>query len=260
VSEPSARAAAVGSFAIEPRFCGPPRSANGGYVAGRLAHFVEPTDELPDVEVTLRKPPPLAVPLEVVPASDGVQLMRADVVIAVARPGRVGAPPPPSVPYEQAGAAAERYTGRVDHPFPTCFVCGPERSEDDGLRLEPGSVAAPGPAEMVAASWRPHRALLAAGAQPHPDGLSPEFVWAALDCPGGWSTSMAGRPMVLGRITAHIASTPRAGQPCVVVGRLLGRDGRKAFTASALYDAQGQLLAHATATWFDVDPATVTPD
>ena len=32
--------------------------------------------------------------------------------------------------------------GRVDHPFPRCFACGPDRDEGDGLRIFPGPVGA----------------------------------------------------------------------------------------------------------------------
>ena len=37
--------------------------------------------------------------------------------------------------------------------------------------------------------------------------------------------------------------------------RNLGRDGRKSFTASTLYDADGRVVASARHTWLQVDPA-----
>ena len=40
--------------AIEKRFCGPPKSANGGYVCGLLASYIDG-----DAEITLLAPPPL---------------------------------------------------------------------------------------------------------------------------------------------------------------------------------------------------------
>ncbi len=48
---------------FERRFRGPLTSANGGYACGRLAAFVDDAD----VEVTLRRPPPLERPLAVRP-------------------------------------------------------------------------------------------------------------------------------------------------------------------------------------------------
>ena len=65
-------------------------------------------------------------------------------------------------------------------------------------------------------------------------------TWASLDCVGGWSEDLAGRPCVLGRMTARLDALPVVGEPHVVVGRHLGRDGRKSFTASTLYDADGR--------------------
>ena len=242
----------TGEFVVQPRFCGPPRSGNGGYVAGRLAAFVDADV----VEVTLRSPPPLGVPLAVLDDAPGVRLQAGETLVAQAVPASLDDAPdqrPEPVDFDTAAAAAARYAGRRDHPFPTCFVCGLDRAIDDGLRLEPGPIdeTAPG---LVAASWRPDPSLAA------DDGLiAPEFEWAALDCPGGWAAGIAGRPMVLGRMTAHVRSRSRPGAQCVVVGRLRGTDGRKAFTSSALYGAGGELLANATATWLQVDPASVVP-
>jgi hypothetical protein len=55
---------------IDRHFCGPPESGNGGYVCGMAAAFLKG-----DVEVTLRRPPPLGTPLDVViHGSDRVSL------------------------------------------------------------------------------------------------------------------------------------------------------------------------------------------
>jgi len=112
-----------------------------------------------------------------------------------------------------------------------------------------------GQEETVACPWVPDAAV--AG----PDGrtVPPEIVWAALDCPGGWTIDMVGRPSVLGRIAALVEQTPRAGGRYVVVGRLLGVEGRKAFTVSSLYDEEWRQLAQARHVWVTVDPATVLP-
>ena len=77
------------------------------------------------------------------------------------------------------------------------------------------------------------------GARSRPAGattVGPAVTWAALDCVGGWSQDLAGRPCVLGRMTARLDALPAVGEPHVVVGRHLGDDGRKSFTASTLYD------------------------
>jgi hypothetical protein len=72
-------------FAIDARFCGPPQSANGGYVGGRLASYLGGA-----VEVTLRRPPPLNQTLEVErPATDRVALVHSEVLLADARRAHV---------------------------------------------------------------------------------------------------------------------------------------------------------------------------
>lgn len=210
------------SLTIARRFNGPPDSGNGGVSCGLLASFVD----APVVEVTLRKPPPLDVAMRV---EDG-RLYDGDALVAEARPGTVEVDPPPAVTVEEAAAAAASFAGLVDHPFPTCFVCGPDHPT--GLHLFPGRVA-PG---AVAAPWTPTE-------------VEPWLVWAALDCPGGWSYDITGRPAVLGRMACRVDALPVADEPYVVVGWQRGMEGRKVFTGSALYDADGGLLALAQQTW-----------
>ncbi|QOS57996.1 hypothetical protein [Thermobifida fusca] len=225
-------------FTIDARFNGPPTSANGGYISGRLAQYVD----APAVRVRLRQPPPLQTPMTVRRSPDGgVHLLRREQLVAEAAPAGVPQqhldPVPPAVA-EQASAG---YRGYRNHPFPTCFVCGPERSTGDGLRLFAGPLGGDPEADTVACAWTPPA---------DPAGLP--LVWAALDCPGGWSVDITGRPMLLGQMTAAVFADPRPGERHVVLGRLLGVEGRKVFTASALYDAQGTELARAEAVWIRI--------
>ena len=54
----------------------------------------------------------------------------------------------------------------------------------------------------------------------------------------------------------RLTSGARGKQPLdLVVGEGRGRDGRKTFTASTLYDADGRVVATAEHTWIAVDPA-----
>jgi hypothetical protein len=146
------------------------------------------------------------------------------------------------VDHATAQAATADYDGWTGNPFPGCFVCGPDRPPPDGLGVFPGRLS--GQPDTVATSWLPDASL--AGA----DGtLPPHLVWAALDCTSGWSSDLAGRPKVLGRITAAVDAVPRIGEPCVVVGRHLRDDGRKSFTASTAYDSDGRVLGRAEALW-----------
>jgi hypothetical protein len=148
------------------------------------------------------------------------------------------------VPVEEARDAERAFVGLTSHPFPTCFVCGPDRA--DGLRIFPGPVADQDGQTRLAATWTPDESL--------GDDLSPA-TWAALDCIGGWAGDLAERTMVLARMTARVDVLPRIGEEHVVVG--LGRrtEGRKTFTAAALYDPDGRLLGRAEHLWIAVDVA-----
>lgn len=237
------------------RLRGPSSSGNGGWVAGRLAEWLDrPAGTA--VTVTLRRPPPLEVPLEVVVDADRALLVDPDgglVAEAVAAPadpadhpdpadpGTPAIPQVPPVPFALARSAERAYGGLVAHPFPECFACGTARAPGDGLGLRPGRLG--DGSERTACTWVPHASLAVDGAVPA------AVVWAALDCPGGWSAHLEGRPMVLGRMTAVVLALPRVGEECVVMGWLRGAQGRKTWTASTAYGAGGRELGRAEATW-----------
>lgn len=260
----------MSALTVPSRFCGPPVSGNGGWTAGALAAYVEPLTQpgsdprstgLPGtaVRVRLRKPPPLEVAMAVAEA-DGTTTLLADggtVAEAVRVEGDLT--PVAPVPYDVARAAEASYAGAASHPFPTCFACGPERAEGDGLRIFPGEV---GPVEgrrRVAATWTPHPSLAEqpsheSGAEPAAAHVTLPVAWAALDCVGGWSEDLLGRPMVLGQMTARVDALPRVGAAYVVVGEHRGSEGRRTMTASTLYDAEGTAVARAEHVWVTVDP------
>lgn len=210
---------------IPARFNGPPGSGNGGWSAGAFARACGLGGI---VEVTLRVPPPLDT--EMAYADGAFHAPDGTLVASVAAVDDAGEPVPP-VPAGEAALASKAYPGFSGHPFPTCYVCGPERA--DGLRLFPGNL----PDGRTAAPWTV------------PDDIRAETMWAALDCPGGWATDIAGRPMVLGRMALERRGDVRPGEPHVVVGWTTGGEGRKTHTATALHDADGTLLALARATW-----------
>jgi hypothetical protein len=230
---------------IDARFAGPPRTANGGYTAGLVAGLL--TSEPVPVTATLRLPPPLETPLDLDRRDGSAALLDDGRQVAVAEPGRFAHEPVDVVDLAVARAAEQHYRGLVSHPFPGCFVCGTAREPGDGLRLAPGPVGD----GLTACVWTPHASLTAAGA----GSVLAEMLWAALDCPGGWTSDIDARPMVLGRMTALCEDLPRVGRQYVVVGRLLGIEGRKTFTCTTLYD-EGRMIGRAEQTWITVDPAT----
>jgi len=212
------------AIVIERRYRGPDESGNGGYSAGRfaLAHGGDV------VEVTLRPPPPLETPLEL---ADGRVLAGGEVVAEV-RDAELGVAAPDHVSFGDAAAAASPDLGS---PFPNCFVCGHARG-DDGLHIHAGQVE---DRPVYAAPW-----------PVGDDTVGPEFVWAALDCPGAYATGVPGRgTVVLGRLAANVHRVPRPGERCVVVGWPLGEDGRKVYAGTVLHGEGGRLLGYGRATW-----------
>jgi hypothetical protein len=236
---------------IAPRFAGPPRSGNGGYTCGRLASVLSPEPGR-CVRVTLRHPPPLATPLQARATDGGAALMHGDLLVAEADPAGLDIAPVEAVSLAEARAAEAAYAGLRSHPFPTCFTCGTDREPGDALRLQPG----PAGDRRTACTWTPHQSLELAG----PTGrtgrsVAPEFVWAALDCPGGWTADLEGRPLVLGRMSAQLDGPVRVGEPHLVMGELRREDDRKTLTATTLYDSDGRVVARAEHVWIAVDPA-----
>jgi hypothetical protein len=223
---------------ISRRFCGPPDSANGGYACGLLAkHLHSPA------RVRLSSPPPLesALTLNItdnaVTLSDGTQLIAHG-----SASHEIAADVPGGVSFDVATEASVHYRGFSGHPFATCFVCGPERREGDGLRIFPGAVQ---DREIVAAPWIPDRSVCDSGTVPL------EVMWAALDCPSWFGpmefetgTTMA----LLGQLSARILRLPHAGEHCVVIGWSRGREGRKVYGGAAVY-ADGELLGNSEAVW-----------
>jgi hypothetical protein len=209
---------------IPARYNGPPDSANGGYAAGLVSEALGG-----GFEVTLKRPPPLGVDLDLV----GNELRYGDVVIAEARRNTTVLDAPEPVSLEEAEAASKRYAGFRQHAYPTCFTCGPERS--DGLGVFPGPVE--GREGVVAAPWTPQE-------------IRPEIIWAALDCPSGWAVDDFQREgVLLGRMAAAIHALPQQAEPHVVMGWRIDEEGRRRHAGSALFDRAGELLAAARSTW-----------
>ncbi len=230
------------TITIAQRYCGPPETGNGGYVCGLLAEFIDGP-----ALMRLQEPTPLDVAMEVRQVQSGVELIRGATIIATARRSEVALAVPRAPDYAQAEAAARDYRGFKSHPFPHCFVCGPQRKADDGLRIFPGRLAATG---LVASPWVPDASLADSAGL-----VRPEFLWAALDCPGAFAFEVAdGTPLLLGEMAASISGQVRVGERCVVIGWELTRDGRRHYTGTALFSESGELRGLARATWFEIPP------
>ena len=227
---------------IDPGFCGPDGIGNGGYVCGRLASFLDG-----DAEVTLRKPAPLGEPLDVVHSGEGrVSLYHGETLIAeacAAPEEDFSVPDAPSL--TEAQAASKRYAGHVHTLFPNCFVCAPARTED-GMQVFAGPVDGPvGGGGLLASPWLPDSRFA-----DDRGAVRPEFIWSALDCPGGFAIN--GDPAVrilLGRMSARQIAPVRAGEEHIVVGWAMGGEGRKRISGTAIYSAAGALKASVRSVW-----------
>lgn len=221
---------------VEPRFAGFPDRALGGYVCGALAG----SDAF---EVRLRAPVGLGVTLQLEEDAEGRRLRLGETVVAEGRPWRDDerraaleeVPPAPS-PVE-AKLGAESYPGHHRHLFPSCFCCGPEREEGDGLRIFPGPL--PG-SEMVAAHWVPR------------EKVGPEIVWAALDCPAIWAVLVgvteADRDdhIVSGTMRGQILDDIPVGEAHIVYAWRQDRERGKRTAGAAIASEAGEVRAFAT--------------
>ncbi|SFN37534.1 hypothetical protein SAMN05216289_11781 [Dokdonella immobilis] len=233
---------AAGRFVISSRYCGPPGSGNGGYVCGRLAAYLRGP-----ASVRLKAPPPLETGLDVESSDAEARLKSGANVIAEARSAELDleSPTPPS--FAEAEEASKAYIGFTQHPFPGCFVCGPQREMGDGLRIFPGWVAS---GSMVASPWVPDASL-----GDDSNKVRSEFLWAALDCTSGFAVMPApqGKAMVLGELGVRIDRDLPTGEKCVALGWPLAFDGRKRHCGSAIFSGSGDLIAIARATWIEVE-------
>ncbi|WP_202033232.1 hypothetical protein [Nocardioides sp. WS12] len=233
------------TLAVPRRFNGPPRSGNGGWVAGALAATLPGQGIGRAVTVTLRQPPPLETPMHVTATAAGATLTHDGRTVAEAVYAEIAPATVAPVPVGIAADAEAAFGGHRKHPFPTCFVCGTARRVGDGLRIFAGPlppVARTSPEDArVASTWSPYESSVA-------------LAWAALDCPGGWASDLEGRPSVLGRITTEVRRLPRTSERYVIVGEQRRIDGRKTFTAATMYGENGEAVATADHVWIAVDP------
>lgn len=226
------------TFSIDQRFAGPPFAANGGYFAGMLAEHLGTRH----ASVDLMAPAPLNRPIEFEHAEgmgaawhDGRQVARVVDACPIV-------PATDPVDFVTASMAS----GDVDpagHPFPACFVCGPERAPHDGMHLLPGPTAE----GQYAVPWVP------AEWQADPTGtVSLRMVTAALDCPSGFAVLQPEADALLVALTFQVDRLPRVGEHLVVTAQRLSTEGRKAHATSVIHDPEGRRVAMARALWLQL--------
>lgn len=235
----------VPTLTVADRFCGPPGTSNGGYLAGRLATLVDS----PTVSVRLRRPTPVDRPLEVRVGEAGVELLDGEELLATATAAELALEVPALPSAAEAAAAQAALPPRVGHPFPRCFGCGPERVPGEAVAAVVGPL--PDRPELWAGIFRPTAELPSAAG-----GAAPATVWAALDCPSFQPIApLDPAPHLLGTITARQDRPVLLDTDHVLLSWVLGREGRRSTTASALIGPDGEVCARAQAIWFALPPA-----
>jgi len=230
---------ALDTLVLDPRFNGPPGTANGGYAAGAVGELVDGP-----AEVTLRTPPRLGVPLGVqfLPGGE-IDVHDGDTLVMSARPiDGVDVEPPVRPTLAQAREATRHHPGHGrESLLSACFVCGWRRHDGLGIHFGP----LPGHPGVTAAVFIPDATV------PHRGGdVAPDMVWAALDCPSYtpplWDWR---RPSLLARLAVERLDCVEVGEPVIATGWHIASEGRKHHTASALLSPEGDVLARACALW-----------
>jgi hypothetical protein len=246
------------TIVVARRFRGPETddgaTANGGYFCGLVAGAAP---RATTIEIRARAGVPLDRPLTVRGDGDTVEVLDDGALVARSAPERLPVRAPASPPLEIALEASRRFEAHLDdgsvrHTFPECFVCGHRRAPGDGLRIFAGPESGHGPRGRIrVAGWTPDPTFL------DEDGrLRPEFVWSALDCPGGWALAGPGNT---GTLQVEIREPVDGRRPLIVMGWRADppapRAGsRRRYAGTALFDANGRLLALGAAIWVAPDP------
>ncbi len=227
---------------IDEHFVGPPGITLGSYIGGRAAAYLES----PCASVSMQAPTPMGRPITVEARPEQVRLLDGDTLLIEAVPATLDLDIPAAVDLAGAKQASLRHV--TEMPYPDCFGCGSNRSDDSGLHLRSGPVEG---RNLVAIDWRPRPlAVGAAEGEPVPEVMT----WAALECPLARALELPGMKtedelIVLGRMTARIDALPRVGQEHFFMAWPLQRAGRRLEIAGSLHDAEGALLAAAALTF-----------
>ena len=234
-------------FTIPKQFCGPPSSGNGGYFCGTVASFFEHS-----VEIRLKAPPPLDTPMQIERGQELSQVFVGDTLIAQVRPLLENIEPAPWINRDDATDCSDKGLAGslINHPFPTCFVCGPNRHEGDGMRVFTGPQK---DTNLFGARWHAHPAWSSNGTT-----IDPKYVWSALDCPSSgpaFATSVeAGSDIayVLGTLSVQIHRDVKVGEDYSIVCATDERHERLYRTRVSLYGLDQEPLATGAAVWIQV--------
>lgn len=199
------------------------------------------------VSISLKAPIPLDTPLDVTETGEGWRLANGDDVIMTAAPVTFTYASTEPVSVDDAADARSRFpcANEADHPAPGCYSCG---LQAESMQVHPGPLA--DGTGRFATDWTPPASVCG------PDGIvDTNTVWASLDCISGFYVGHhpIRREALTVQYSVEIVEPLRAGEKYVIVawdGRWTdGWDGRKRGAASAVFDADGSLMARSDSFW-----------
>ncbi|TGK33377.1 hypothetical protein EHQ12_11135 [Leptospira gomenensis] len=220
------------TITIPSKFCGPPLSGNGGFSAGSAAKKLNSLSSIVKIKAPIPLDTELRVNFDPNTYSSLVDISSGSVAVE-AEPApdfRLDLPRPVSM--DAILEASGSYLGFVEHPFPSCFVCGPERNEKDGMRIFSGKIPdQPGFKHLHAAIWRPWKEL-----SDDSGSIRKEVIWAALDCPGGFAVSVEDPQMiVLAKLSGRILAPIQAEESYRILSWEIARNRRVRTAGTAIF-------------------------
>lgn len=244
---------ATSGVAIGSLYNGAVNAANGGYICGLLASYIDG-----DAEVRINSSFPVEKSLQAVAtAAGGIAMYLGDTLLGSARPTSVELDIPLPPDYETARRAGENFVFLHNADVRGCYVCSPLRTPDQGLRVFIGAL--PGIAEravgenLVAAVWRPTPDLANTRDSRAIDNI---YVWSVLDCPGVYALKLrypTSGILVLGSCAASIKRPLPVDQHYIVSSWQIAPAGeRKLHMGVAIHTTDGELMACARQVCFDV--------
>ncbi|MEI1279599.1 hypothetical protein V6Z05_14820 [Leptospira venezuelensis] len=232
----------VDNIIMSQRFCGPPKTGNGGFTAGILVEAAKTNR----AEIRLLNPTPVEKSI-ILESENGQRAAIYDdskKILATLQSISVEDFPKYKLPVvpdlEEAKRISAFYPGFTTHPFPTCFVCGPKREVKDGMRIFVG----PAPEQigfenLMVGYWMPDDTV-----ESENGIVRDAAVWGALDCPGGFA-AVLGEPqlIVLSKIRGQILEHPKIGEDYIVISWRLQKMSRAFKVMTAIFKSDSKKLA-----------------
>lgn len=232
---------------LDPTFTGPPTTGHGGIFSGMVIRLAHESGLANANSVTLYSPPPIGRELEWVIHNGRLHVLDGNEILATASAGSL-----PPADWDDAGPPTamttdEAATAPGQHPYPTCFVCGPQHP--GGMRLRPSRYTTRRGIPATRCHWQPSPRL----AGPRADVVSEHFVWGALDCPGGWTMNLSERPAVLARMSAVVHAAVRVGDTVTIEALLAVETDHQLIAVARLRAESGAILAESRSLWCWLD-------